>query len=302
MKIDIQEHLEQVDERADYALAAILKLGRKKIQAEIKAGNITVNDKKLKASYRIRENDLLEANITEEKVVELFAEKIEFDILHEDDDIMVINKPIDISVHPGAGEEQITLAHGLLQHYPPIKDVGEKERPGIVHRLDKNTAGLLIVAKTTTAYEKLKDMFKERNVEKKYYAVVEGEPKETERSINYKIFRDPVNRFKMKAFKDNAPFNAKEALTEYKTVSTFNHKSLLDVRIHTGRTHQIRVHLAAIGNPVIGDPLYNKKKNKKQLLFAYKLSFKHPINQKELTFFADLPKWTKPYLDQQANN
>ena len=208
------------------------------------------------------------------------------DLLYEDRDILVLNKPAGLVVHPG--QPTGTLVHELLDYTNDLANSGQPDRPGIVHRLDKDTEGLMVIAKSLTAYDSLLKQFMHRQVGKKYYAVVKGVPKQPERVIDSPIGRHSTQRTKMTT-NANAAAHVKPAETHYKLLKNFNTKSLLEVTPVTGRTHQIRVHLAKIGHPVLGDPDYSPKKTfgKGQLLQAFYLSFKHP--SKDLRFTFQLP-------------
>lgn len=220
--------------------------------------------------------------------MELEAQNIEINIIYEDEYIAVINKQQDLVVHPGAGNLDNTLVNALLYHFKGLAEGSGEDRPGIVHRLDKDTSGLIVIAKTQEAYLNLVDEFRNHKVNKKYYAIVHGNIY-SKGFIDKPIGRNDINRLKM-AVKD---YNSKEAYTEYSVIKNFNDYTLLSISILTGRTHQIRVHMAYINKPIVGDLLYgykNKYKVSKQLLHAYGLEFIHPITKEKMSFNTDLPK------------
>ncbi len=250
---------------------------------------IYVNNKLEKLSYIVKENDNVEFDIPEPKKCELKPENIEFEVLYSDNDIAVINKPAGLTVHIGAGHFDNTLVNGLLYRFAgKLSSIGGIERPGIVHRLDKDTSGLMVVALSEIAHHKLIDAFKQRLVKKVYYAIVKGHPPEEGR-IELPISRSPVNRKKMAVNP-----KGKEAITIYKTLSYGKDASLVEIEIKTGRTHQIRVHMSHIGHPIIGDPIYSKDKKNTLALIAKKLGFNHPISGEWLEF--EVP-FTKEFLN-----
>ncbi|MEJ5284446.1 MAG: RluA family pseudouridine synthase [Brevinematia bacterium] len=250
---------------------------------------IYVNGKLEKLSYIVKENDNVEFDIPKPKKCELKPENIEFEVLYSDDDIAVINKPAGLTVHIGAGHFDNTLVNGLLYKFEgKLSSIGGIERPGIVHRLDKDTSGLMVVALSEIAHHKLIDAFKQRLVKKVYYAIVKGHPPEEGR-IELPISRSPVNRKKMAVNP-----RGKEAITIYRTLSYGKDASLVEVEIKTGRTHQIRVHMSHIGHPIIGDPIYSKDKKNALALIAKKLGFNHPVSGEWLEF--EVP-FTKEFLN-----
>jgi len=285
---------EDVDIRLDKYLESKLDINRSQIKKNIEKNNILVNDNSVKAGYKIKLND--EIFVSYEDNFELKPENINFDILYEDEFLAVISKPQDLVVHPGAGNLSGTLVNGLLYKFKELSNPIDENRPGIVHRLDKDTSGLMIIAKKDCAYYKLVDSFKNREISKNYLAICHGNINE-DFEVNEPIGRDPNNRIKMKV----TNINSKEAYTSFKVIKNFNKFSLLDVSLHTGRTHQIRVHLSYVNHPIVGDPLYgikNSHKIDKQLLHAYKLSFKHPITGKDLVIEDKFPKRFKDFMNK----
>ncbi len=263
-------------ERLDKYLASVVEKSRGAVQKAIKSGSVTVNGKvQLETDWKVFDQDVIE--LPEFKDFEFIPSNRELKIVYEDDNLAVIDKPARLLVHPGAGKTEDTLSHALLTKFPQIKNVGEKFRPGIVHRLDEDTSGLLIIAKTNEAYEYLKKMFKDRKVQKEYLALVHGVPQKLHDVIDAPL----VKSFKTRKMKVGP---GREAKTEYvivgDNVGTVDEMALLKVNLHTGRTHQIRVHLAHIKHPIVGDDIYgaeNKKKDqeliKRQFLHAFHLRF-----------------------------
>lgn len=273
-------------------------MSRETIQRMIKTGKILVNNKQEKASFKTTVGDLitLEEEIPEE--VELKPQEMPLDIIYEDDDMLVINKEKGIVVHPGNGNPDGTLANAVMAKCKgSLSGIGGKIRPGIVHRIDKDTSGLIIVAKNDTAHINLSKQIQDRKVKKTYIALVRGVIKENEATINMPIGRSSKDRKKMAVTKDG-----KEAITHFKVLKRYNGFTLLEVKIETGRTHQIRVHLSEIGYPIVGDEVYSNGKNpfgvKGQMLHAEKLELKHPRTGKDLTFEAPVPKYFANIINQ----
>ena len=274
------------------------EISRETIQRMIKTGKILVNNKQEKASFKTTVGDLitLEEEIPEE--VELKPQEMPLDIIYEDDDMLVINKEKGIVVHPGNGNPDGTLANAVMAKCKgSLSGIGGKIRPGIVHRIDKDTSGLIIVAKNDTAHINLSKQIQDRKVKKTYIALVRGVIKENEATINMPIGRSSKDRKKMAVTKDG-----KEAITHFKVLKRYNGFTLLEVKIETGRTHQIRVHLSEIGYPIVGDEVYSNGKNpfgvKGQMLHAEKLELKHPRTGKDLTFEAPVPKYFANIINQ----
>jgi len=249
---------------------------------------IYVNGKPEKAGYKTRPGDNIEITIPEKAPIGLPAQDIPFDIVYLDDDIAVINKPYGLAVHPSKGHEDMTLVNGLLFRLGgKLSSVGGNERPGIVHRLDKDTAGLMTVALNDRAHHRLSDDFRTRKVRKTYYALVKGRT-DPSGKIDLPIGRSINDRKKMSVRTDGKP-----AVTEYRTIEYFKEHSLLEINLMTGRTHQIRVHFSHIGHPVAGDPLYSRNPRNYRLkgiaLCAKKLEFRHPVTGRDLSFEIELP-------------
>ena len=271
---------------------------RTSAQRLIEDGNILVNGKNAKVSYKIQENDKISVEIPEPKQIELKAQNIPIEIVYEDSDIIVVNKPKGMVVHPANGNPDGTLVNAIMAICKDsLSGIGGEIRPGIVHRIDKDTSGLLIVAKNDNAHVKMSEQIKNHEVKKTYIALVRGVFKENEATIDMPIGRSISDRKKMAVNK-----NGKNAITHIKVLKRFDKYTLLQVNIETGRTHQIRVHLSHIGYPIVGDYTYSNGKNEfdvvGQCLHAQKLEFKHPITQKDMCLETELPQYFKDILDK----
>jgi 23S rRNA pseudouridine1911/1915/1917 synthase len=261
-------------------------LTRSMMQQLIRAGHVLVAGQKRKSSYRIQAGDLIEVCPPPPKPSALVPEEVPFQILYDDEHLAVIVKPPGVVVHPACGNETGTLVHGLLFRCANLSGISGEQRPGIVHRLDKDTSGVMVIAKNDHSHQALSTQFKERRVEKIYRALVEGRMEATSGRIDLPIGRHPVQRKKMAVLPAG-----RLAVTNWHVLEEFADSTYLEIRLETGRTHQIRVHLAHIGHPVIGDPLYGHKKLKnshRQCLHAHQLSFFHPASGERLTFLAPL--------------
>ena len=273
-------------------------ISRTMIQKLIEEGNILVNGKSKKISYKVQIGDEIELNIPEAKEIELKAENIPVEVVYEDNDIIVVNKPKGMVVHPANGNPDGTLVNAIMAMCKDsLSGIGGEIRPGIVHRLDKDTSGLLIVAKNDKAHINMSEQIKNREVKKIYIALVRGVVSENEATINMPIGRSTKDRKKMAVRKDG-----KEAVTHFKVLKRYKKYTLLEVKIDTGRTHQIRVHMAEIGHPVVGDMVYSNGKNEfgveGQMLHAKSLDFKHPITGKQMHLEAELPEYFEKVLEQ----
>lgn len=265
------------------------KHSRSQIKACLDAGKILLNGKVAKPSSPVVEGDRVEGEIDPAPSTELVPEKIPIKVVYEDDSFLVIDKPIGMVVHPGAGNKTGTLVHALLGRGQSLSSVGGSDRPGIVHRIDKETSGLLLVAKTNEAHRKLQDQFQSRTLGKTYYALVRGRVEFEQGHIEKAIGRHEKIRQKMTVSRKE---NAREAETHYKVIRRFKHSTFLEVKILTGRTHQIRVHMADLGYPVVGDKLYGRStvEPARLCLHAAKLEFAHPKTGKMVRFESPLPK------------
>lgn len=290
---------EEENNRIDRYLSEKSKdFSRVAIQRWIEEEKVLVNDKKTKPSYKVQENDKISIEEEKPKEIELKAQEIPLEIIYEDNDIIVVNKPKGLVVHPANGNPDGTLVNAIMAICKDsLSGIGGEIRPGIVHRLDKDTSGILIIAKNDKAHINLSEQIKNHEVEKTYWALVRGIVKENEATIKMPIGRSTKDRKKMAVTK-----NGKEAITHFKVLERYvqDNCTLLEVKIETGRTHQIRVHLSQIGYPIIGDTTYSNGKNKwgieGQCLHAKSLKFKHPITGKEMYLEAELPKYFKDLL------
>ena len=288
------------NKRIDSYLANIEPdLSRSTIQRLIEQENILVNDKKPKSSYKVQEGDIILLNEEPPKEVELKAQDIPIEVIYEDDDIIVVNKPKGLVVHPANGNPDGTLVNALMSMCKDsLSGIGGEIRPGIVHRIDKDTSGILVVAKNDKAHINLSEQIKNHEIEKTYIALVRGIVKENEATINMPIARSTKDRKKMAVVREG-----KNAITHFKVLKRFfnSNCTLLEVKIETGRTHQIRVHLAQIKYPIVGDNVYSNGKNdwgiKGQCLHAKSLRFKHPTSGKEMFLEAELPPYFKNLID-----
>ena len=286
--------VEESNIRLDSYLSKELDISRSKVQKLIKEDKITVNKKVEKESYKVKENDIIEVNDKLDFSINVEAEDIKLDIVYEDDYLMVINKKSGMVVHPAPGNYNHTLVNALLYHFG-IKNTSNM-RPGIVHRLDKDTSGLMLVSKDEKTLELLSNMIKNKDVKRNYLAIVDGVISPDTATIDAPIGRDKNNREKM-AITD---VNSKEAITHIKVLKRYKKNTLLLCSLETGRTHQIRVHLAYINHPVVNDPIYNKKKATSfgQMLHSTSIEFIHPITKENLHFEVDPPKEFKDYLQK----
>lgn len=265
----------------------------------IKNEKVLVNGKTISPSYKIRENDEIVVNFENKEIDEnIKPYDFKLDILYEDDDILVINKPKGLVVHPGDGHHDDTLVNALIFLNKELSTVNGLERVGIVHRIDKDTSGLLLICKNDYAHNFIAKQLEDHTMHREYIALVKGEINEEYGKIIAPIGRDKSNRLKM-AVDINAGRNA---ITHFKVLERFNKYTLIECKLETGRTHQIRVHMEYINHPVIGDPLYGKENckiyNDGQLLHAYKLTFIHPTTKKEMTLVAPLPQYFLDVLDK----
>ena len=283
-----------------YITSKLEDLSRNMVQKLIKKGDILVNNKEEKESYKVQKGDQILVVIPKPEEKGLKKQEIPLDIIYEDEDILVVNKPKGMVVHPGNGNPDGTLVNAIMAICKgTLSGIGGELRPGIVHRLDKDTSGVLIVAKNDIAHVKMSEQIKKHEVEKTYIALVKGIVKENQATINMPIGRSTKDRKKMAVNK-----KGKEAITHFKVIERFPkyNCTLLEIKIETGRTHQIRVHLSEIGYPVIGDEVYSNGKNqwniKGQCLHAKSLKFKHPVTKKEMFIEAELPKYFKDIIEQ----
>ena len=277
------------------------KITRTAAQRLIEENHILVNSKQQKVSYKVKMGDIITIEQPTPKEIELKAENIPIDIIYEDDNIIVVNKPKGMVVHPANGNPNGTLVNAIMAICKDsLSGIGGEIRPGIVHRLDKDTSGLLIIAKNDEAHVNMSEQIKNHEVKKTYIALVRGVIKENEATIDMPIGRSQSDRKKMVVNK-----NGKNAVTHIKVLKRYEKYTLLEINIETGRTHQIRVHLSHIGYPIVGDYTYSNGKNEfgiiGQCLHAKRLEFKHPITQKEMKLEAPLPKYFEEILKKLDN-
>ena len=290
---------QNMNQRLDMYIASLdLDLSRSMAQKIIENGQVLVNGKVPKASYKTKLGDKIEIELLEPKETNLEAQDIPLDIIYEDGDILVVNKPKGMVVHPGNGNPDGTLANAVLNHCKEnLSGIGGEIRPGIVHRLDKDTSGLIVIAKNDKAHINLSKQIQDRKVKKIYTALVRGIIPEDAATINMPIGRSNTDRKKMAVRKDG-----KEAITHLKVITRYEKYTLIRVKIDTGRTHQIRVHMAEIGYPVVGDEVYSNGKNEfnvhGQMLHSTSLDFVHPITGKQMHFEAPLPKYFEDVLNK----
>ncbi len=289
-------------ERIDSYIASVdNELSRMTVKKLIEDGNVLVNGKATKTSYKVKNDDVIEYEVPTAKPVDIVAQDIPLDVIYEDNDIIVVNKQKGLVVHPANGNWDGTLVNAIMNRCKDtLSGIGGEIRPGIVHRLDKDTSGLLIIAKNDAAHINLSEQIKNREVKKIYYALVRGVVPENDATINMPIARSTKDRKKMAVDKDG-----KEAVTHFKVIKRYKKYTLLEVKIDTGRTHQIRVHLSQIGYPVVGDEVYSNGKNEfnvhGQLLHAKSLDFKHPATGKHMHLEAELPQEFSDVLNKLDN-
>jgi 23S rRNA pseudouridine1911/1915/1917 synthase len=273
-------------------------LSRTYIQKLIDKGQVTVNGEEHKSSYNLHLNDEIKIAIPKPEEIELKAEEISLDVIYEDDDLIVINKQSDLVVHPAPGHPSGTLVNALLYHCDNLSGISGQVRPGIVHRLDKDTTGVLVVAKNDQAHLGLSEQFKERETEKIYLTLAKGNIKHNKGKIDAAIGRDPKDRKKMAVTK----YNSKKAISRFEVLERFGEYTWVKVKLETGRTHQIRVHMSYMGNPVVADQLYGSKGEElgatRQLLHAYQLGFTHPIKEEWMEFEAEIPLDMEQVLEE----
>ena len=292
----------EINQRLDIYIASLnLDISRSMAQKKIKNKEVLVNGKEEKESYKLKVGDTVEIILTEPKETKLKSEDIPLDIVYEDEDIIVVNKAKGMVVHPGNGNPEGTLVNAILNHCKgTLSGIGGEIRPGIVHRIDKDTSGLLVIAKNDKAHINISEQIKNRQVKKIYTALIRGNLPEDRATINMPIGRSIQDRKKMAVRKDG-----KEAVTHIEVQKRYQNYTLIKVKIDTGRTHQIRVHMAQIGYPIIGDEVYSNGKNefgvKGQMLHSTILEFKHPTTNKVMHFEAELPQYFKDVLDRLDN-
>ena len=297
MKITVTEN----KERLDKYLANNTEYSRSTITKMLEKDYITVNEKVEKASYKVKENDIIDIKEGFIEESDIIAKEMPIDIVYEDEDIIVVNKPSGLVVHPGSGNYDNTLVNGLMHYTNTLSDINGEERPGIVHRIDKDTSGLLLIAKNNKSHAILTEYFKNhQNIKREYIALICGKFPHESATIDAPIGRDPKDRKKMTVTADNS----KNAITHLKVLKKYQDYTLVSLVLETGRTHQIRVHMNYIGYPIYNDPVYNTKKCTEfgQFLHSYKMDFIHPITKKEMHFEAPIPEEFQNFIDALDTN
>ena len=292
MKIIVTEN----QERLDKYLANNTEHSRSTIIKMLDNGFIKVNGKIEKASYKVRVNDCIDIEDGFVEETDIVPVKMDINIVYEDDDLIVVDKPSGLVVHPGSGNYDNTLVNGLMHYTNSLSDINGEERPGIVHRIDKDTSGLLVIAKNNKSHAILSEYFKKHdNIKREYIALICGNFPHDSATIDAPIGRDPKDRKKMTV----TATNSKEAITHLKVLKKYKDYTLVSLILETGRTHQIRVHMNYIGYPVYNDPVYNTKKCTEfgQFLHSYKMDFIHPITNKEMHFESPLPEEFQSFID-----
>lgn len=290
---------EESSVRLDKYLAVTLQdYTRSFLQKQIEEGWVEVNGKKANGKYKVKKDDEITVTIKDPVEVDIVAEDIPINILYEDNDLMIINKPQNMVVHPAPGNYTGTLVNALLYHCKDkLSGINGEIRPGIVHRIDKDTSGLLMIAKNDKAHTGLSELLKTHDITRKYHAIVHGRFKEIEGTVALPIGRSPQDRKKMAIVQ-----GGREAKTDYRVIEQFKDYAHIELTLHTGRTHQIRVHMKAIGHPLLGDPVYGPSKSlfglDKQMLHAKVIGFKHPITGEEMYFESELPDYFTHVLER----
>lgn len=283
-------------DRLDKYLATYLSDSRSTIQLMIKENYILVNGDTAKTNYKVKEGDVITIEPMEEEIIDVTPQNLPLDIVYQDEDVIVVNKSDDMVVHPGAGNYSGTMVNALLYHIPDFQAIKGEIRPGIVHRIDKETSGLLMVAKTPKALEHLSKQLQEKTVTRTYVALVDGVIPHNLGRIDAPIGRDSKNRQKMAVVE-----NGKPAVTNFNVVQRFKEHTLIECHLETGRTHQIRVHMNYINFPIVGDPKYGLRKTDTthgQFLHAKTLGFIHPVTNEYMEFTSELPDYFSAFLEE----
>ncbi len=283
-----------------YLSEVFVDKSRSFIQGLIEKDSIKVNDRIPKSNYKIKASDRIEVTFSEPEILKVDAEDIPLNILYEDEDVVVVNKEQGMVVHPAPGNYNGTLVNALLYHCKDLSSINGVIRPGIVHRIDKDTSGVLVVAKNDDAHNKLSEQLKDHSMKREYYALVEGRIKNDKGTIDKPLARNKKDRLKIGIVE-----GGKRAVTHYEVIERYNGYTLIKCILETGRTHQIRVHMASIGFPLVGDPLYGFKKQKfklkGQMLHAKTLGFIHPSKNEYMEFTTELPEYFAIILDKLRN-
>ena len=297
-RLEIKVNEEDKGLRIDSFLANSSDLSRSQIQKLIEEGRVLVNNETTVSRYKVNPGDFITAEYLEQTPTDIKPKDIALDIVYEDEDLIIINKPKGLVVHPAAGNYDNTLVNALLYHCKELSDINGYYRPGIVHRIDKDTSGLLVCAKNNAAHAALSAQLQDKTCFRKYYAIVNGIIDNNEGIINAPIGRSSKDRQKMEV----TDKNSKEAITEFKVLQRLSSTCLVECELKTGRTHQIRVHMAFIKHPVLNDPKYSKKTIDEtgQYLHAYYLSFIHPKTNERMEFVTDMPEYMKNYIRENG--
>jgi 23S rRNA pseudouridine1911/1915/1917 synthase len=290
--------VEEGGQRLDLVIAgAFEELSRSQVQRLIKSGAVTVDGRLSKPAYRVEPGEQISILVPEEKDEPVRPEPIPLDVIYEDASLLAVNKPAGLVVHPAPGHPSGTLVNGLLAYHAALANVGGLERAGLVHRLDKDTSGVILVAKEPAVYKALQRQFKRRRVHKVYVALVEGQVEPREGIIEAPVGRDRRDRKRMAVRRSGRP-----AVTRYRTARRFKDHTLLEVEPRTGRTHQIRVHLSWMGYPLVGDQVYGRRRqpllDRRHFLHAQEIRFTHPATEEEMTLSAPLPPELESVLDE----
>ena len=276
--------------RLDSFVAAETELSRTQAQRMIREGDILLNGKAVKPNVTVTSGDMVDITYPDPVETDVIAENIPLDILYEDEDLLVVNKPQGMVVHPAPGHEGGTLVNALLYHIRDLSGIGGELRPGIVHRIDRMTSGLLVVAKNDTAHRVLSDQFRDHSAHRSYAALVDGNIREDSGTVDAPLARHPVDRKRMAIVS-----GGREAVTHWQVTARYGQYTLLQIELETGRTHQIRVHLYSMQHPVTGDDVYGRDKRPfgliGQALHGYRLTFRHPKSGEHMVFYAPLPDY-----------
>ena len=299
-RVELVVDEDNIDLRLDIFLAENTSLSRSSIQKLIAEEEVLLNGEKCNKKYKVQLNDHIVFDYEEKVLTDIKPQDIALDIVYEDSDLIVINKPKDMVVHPAVGNNENTIVNALLYHCKELSDINGYYRPGIVHRIDKDTSGLLVCAKNNHAHNFLSEQLKDKTCYRKYYAIVSGVIANGQGEIDAPIGRSEKNRQLMCVTSKNS----KEAITLFKVLERYDDSCLLDVELKTGRTHQIRVHMQYINHPVVNDNKYNKKTIDEtgQYLHAYFLSFIHPSTNERMDFQIDAPEYMQKYIKEKGGH
>ena len=298
-KLSFNINSEEEGQRIDKYLSTMIEgKSRSFVQGLIDEKKVKANNKVIKSNYKLKKGDFIEVEVPEPVELNVSAEEMNLDIVYEDEDVLVVNKEKGIVVHPAPGNYTGTLVNGILHHCSDLSGINGVIRPGIVHRIDKDTSGILVIAKNDEAHNDLAAQFKEHSIKREYYALVEGKFSKVEGTVDKPISRDKKERIKMAINSDG-----KRAVTHYEVLEQYDKGvSLVKCTLETGRTHQIRVHMASIGHPVVGDLVYGYKRQKfnieGQALHAKTLGFIHPRTKEYMEFTSELPNYFKELLEK----